>query len=177
MYLSAQIFIVVSSILYGLSCLAKLKTLLFIMQIFSSLFYGLHCFFVGAVVGGIVTIFDLMRVAIFYVLEKVHGTQKQKIISASVLFVVAIVCSIFSWEGWFSALPLAATLIFIVTLAISRLLVIKCATFLSGACSVVYLSLSGSKFGAIVELIPVALALIGICLSVAKILKEKHKKA
>ncbi len=175
MYISAQIFIVVSSVLYGLSCLAKDKKILFVVQIFSSLFYGLHCFFMGAVVGGIVTIFDILRVVIFYILEKVGGTQKQKIFSASILFVIAIICSACSWEGWFSALPLAGALIFIVALAISRLLLIKCATLISGMCSATYLFLSNSRFGALVELIPVVLALVGIGISVAKMVKEKRK--
>ena len=145
------------------------------MQIFSSLFYALHCFFVGAAVGGIVSCFDLIRVLIFYILEKNNGTKNQKVLTASILFVVAIICSVFSWEGWLSILPVFATLVFIISLAISRLLVIKFATLLTGLCSFSYLWLSGSKFGAYIELIPVCFALIGIVLTICNHLKNKKK--
>lgn len=176
MLLSAKIFIVISSLLYGLSCLANNKKLLFLVQILSSLFYCLHCFFVRAIVGGIVTIFDLIRVVIFYILEKTNSPQKEKIITASLLLVVASICSIFSWEDWYSVLPFVSTILYIISLGISKLLFIKFASLISASCSAFYLLLSGSYFGAICECLPFGLALIGIIVEIVNVIKMNKRK-
>lgn len=173
MYVSAQIFIVISSIFYGLSCFAKNKKVLFFVQIFSSLLYSLHCFFMHAYAGGIVSVFDMIRVLLFYVIERHNGGKKEKIITACILFCVAIVCAISTWQNWFSILPFVGTAFFIVSLGISNLTLIKLSTLLCATTSCVYLKLVGSNLGALFELFAVFIALLGLIFTMVQTRQRK----
>ena len=174
MFIAAQIFIAISAVLFGLSCFAKGKKLLFIIQCVSSLLYLFYMLLMKAWVGAVVSFFDCVRVGIFYFIEKAGGSQKSKIWVASGLFVLAIVCAVFTWEGWYSVLPLTGTLTYIITLGISNLLIIKCATVFTAGCSVAYLVFAGSTFGVVCETSALVLALIGVVLAIINLKRKRQ---
>ena len=168
MYIAAQVFIVLSSILYGISVFAKNKKVLLVIQILSSCFYWANCFFLKAWVGGIVALLDTTRIIIFYLIEKFNGTQNQKIITGVVLLIVGIVASIFTWGGWYSIFPLLGTVVFVISLAISNLMFIKFATIFGSITATIYLGLIGSPIGAVMQSLTAVMGMIGLIIDVVK---------
>lgn len=174
MNIAAHILIAISSVLYGVSVFAKNKRFLLVVQILSSGLYCTHCFLLKAWVGAIISLLDVTRIVIFYIIEKLNGTQKHKIIAGVVLLIIGIIASICTWGAWYSIFPLLGTIVYVSCLAISNLTLIKFATIFGAGCSVIYLALIGSHFGAILETMAVLIGLVALVVGKIKLAKNKH---
>lgn len=174
MFIASQIILAISSTLYGTSMLVKNKSLLFFIQIISSVLYATSLCLLFAWVGFIVSVFDTIRVFIFYIIEKRNGGKKAKIITSCILFCICIICAIFTWEALYSILPLLGSVVFIISLAISRLLIIKFATLFVATTSTLYLLLLGSYLGAFFECIAIIIGLVGVIKALINL--KQHKE-
>ena len=173
MTIFAQGIIILSSVLYGVSAFAKNKKLLFIMQIAGSGLYAFYCFFMGAFAGGIMSVMDTLRVVLFYIIEKLNGSQKTKNISGIILLMIGITGTILTWESWISIIPPFGSTLYVISLVVSNLLFIQFSTFFNTVCSSTYLFLSGSTVGAISELIAVVISFSGLLKAIVGHFKEK----
>ena len=174
MKILAQVLIAISSVLYGVSVFAKNKKFLLVLQIVSSCLYWTNCFLLRAWVGGILSLLDTIRIIIFYIIERLDGKHYQKVITGFVLLIVGVVTSIFTWGGWYSIFPLLGTIVFVISLAISNLVLIKFATIFGAVTSTIYLALIGSPISAVFESMAVVIGLFAFVRDL--IIERKIKK-
>ncbi len=175
MTIFSYIFLSISSVLYGLSTIIKHKKWLLATQIVSGAMYVLSLYFLSAMVALIVAVFDIFRLVIFYIIELKNGNNKSKLIAGLFLFIVCIICSIFSWNGWYSILPITGSFLILISLTISNFLIMKIATLISSIFSTIYLALNGSYIASIIESSAIIFSIIGVIWAIIISIKNFKK--
>lgn len=176
MIVLSNILFALSAISYGASNLIKQKKWLLAVQIVSSFVYILSLMFLNAKIAAIVGIFDTLRLVVFYLIELKNGGKRAKLYAGLALFVVCVFCSYFSWNGWYSILPISSSFIILISLVVSNELFIKISTLTSSISVTTYLILNGLFVTAILEATAILSALIGLILTIVLIAKNKKKQ-
>ena len=176
MIILSYVFLAISAISYGASTLIKNKKWLLAVQIVSSFMYIFSLLCLKAMTAFIVAIFDTLRLVVFYFVELKKGGKKAKLYAGLALFVVCVFSSYFSWNGWYSILPICSSFIILICLVISKDLYIKFSVLISAISVTIYLILNGLFIAAGLEAIAILNALIGLILTFIQIAKNKSKK-
>lgn len=166
---------VVNVIFYAWSLFVKSKSKLFLLETISTIFFVLQYAFLYAWVGMVIAIVDLVRVAIFYILEAKNCPQKAKVITVIVSWLAAVVLSIITWSGWYSIIPLLGlTLMYIFTI-LPSLTGLKISIVINVLCTVLYLFFVGNIFNMVVEIILFVMCVIGTTIDIVREHRAKIK--
>ena len=171
-FLLAQIFIGISSTIYGLSLLLKNKTKLLFLQIISCCFFVTQYFLLGAYIGGIVAGLEMIRCIVFYFIDKKFNTNKVRITSCVIFCILGLLSAIFTWENWFSILPLLGLLAVTICLAFKNVISLKIACIFSALCAFAYMIFYKSYFGCATQLF---IAIVGISGLIVYLIKNKKQ--
>lgn len=173
-FLLAQIFIGISSLIYAFSLLVKSKATLLLFQTISCIFFITQYFLLSAYIGAIVSILEEIRTISFYIIEKKHNTTKARTITASVFVVLGAISAIFTWQAWYSILPLLGLLAVSICLSFKNVLTVKISCIFSATCATLYLFFLKSIFGAFCQIFIILLGLIGLIYWIVKNKKEQQ---
>ncbi len=166
---------VINILFYAWSLFAKSKTKLFLLETISTAFFVAQYAFLYAWVGVVIAAVDLIRVAIFYFLEKKDAPQKAKVITVVISWLVALVLSIVTWAGWYCILPLLGLTVMYIFTIIPNLTMLKISIDFSIFCTILYLFFVGSIFNMILEIGLFITCVIGTIIDIVR--DNKKKKA
>lgn len=160
-YILSQIFVITSSIIYSISMLVDNKRSLLFMQIFSSSLFASHYFLLGAYVGGIVSSLDAIRIVTFYFIDKKHNTDLNRRLACVSFIVIGLIGACFTWESWYSILPIISLIIVNVSLSLQNLNSLKINLNISILFVIIYMIFIKSYFGMITQIIVLVVGIIG----------------
>ncbi len=174
MYILAQVFMTLN-ILFFIACFfTKNKTILFLLQAISSLFFTLQYLCLGAWPGFYSAVAELVRVIMFFFFAKYNVKQRFQIITCAVAFVATLILTIVYWEAWYSILPLIGMTAIYLTLYSKKLYIVKIGLLITVTCSTIYLLLLQSYYSFALELINLV---IGVVVLIKEIVSyNKNKK-
>lgn len=176
MYILAQVFMTLNIIFFIACFFTKNKTLLFLLQAISSLFFTLQYLCLGAWPGFYSAVAELVRVIMFFFFAKYNVKQRFQIITCVVAFVATLILTIIYWEAWYSILPLLGMTAIYLTLYSKRIYVVKIGLFITVACSTVYLLLLHSYYSAVLEIINLIIGLVVLIKEIVAYHKSKEIK-
>lgn len=167
-FVLAQVFVCISCLIYSTSLLFKAKSTLLFLQIISAIFFVTQYFLLGAYIGAIVAILETLRSITFYFIDKKFNKKKVRIIASYIFVVIGFISAIFTWEAWFSILPLLGLTAVSVCLGFENVLYLKLSCTFSAFCAIIYMLFLNSIFGAATQIFIVIVGLIGVALYVKK---------
>jgi uncharacterized membrane protein YuzA (DUF378 family) len=180
-FLLAQIFTGISCAFYALSLLLKSKSKLLIVQIISSIFFVTQYFLLGSYIGGAIATLEMIRVVVFYFINKYKDTNKVRFIASISFIVVGLVCAIFTWANWYSIFPLLGLITVTVCLGLKNLIALKISCIFSALCATFYLYLLGSIFGMFTQIFIIIVGITGLIIYIVKnkntIKEEKNEES
>ena len=171
-YILSQILVVVSSLIYSVSMLIPNKRGLLYLQIFSSSLFAIHYFLLGAYIGGIVSTLDSIRIVTFYFIDKKNNTDINRKIACVSFIVLGLIGACFTWESWYSILPIISLIIVNVALALQNLNILKINLNISILCVIAYMIFIQSYLGMITQIIVFVVGVIG---AIRDIIRNKTK--
>ena len=172
MYILAQVFMTLN-ILFFIACFfTKNKTLLFLLQTISSVFFTLQYLCLKAWPGFYSALAELIRVTLFFFYAKYAIKKPIQICTCVVAFVVTLTLTIVYWEAWYSILPLLGMTAIYLTLYSKYVFVVKIGLLLTVTCSTIYLFLLHSWYSGALEIVNL---IIGLVVLVIEIKKESQK--
>lgn len=148
------------TILFFLSYQCKSNKALFRVQFVSYAFYTTHFLLLGAVTGGISYILNTLR---SFCLGSKYAFLKGKRMCCMIC-VLQVMTLVFTWEGWWSALPIVANIAATIggyTYNARKIRVVG--MFVNSPLWIVYNILVGSWAGVLDELVTEASMIISIC--------------
>ncbi len=169
MYILSQIFVVLSDLLYVVSMQAKKKSLLVFILFVSDVLYGLQYLFLGGITGAIVIFIDSVYLVVIYLLERYNKT-KYNLIPTLTAILLTIVCSIITWEGVISLIPMIAMVVSFASMNDKNIIIVKSGALIRNVLNLVYMIILASIFGAIGQVALMIATTIGIIISV-----KQHK--
>jgi hypothetical protein len=144
----SSICICLSAAIFSLSLQGMTKVKILFIQMFASMLYLASYLFVlninpVALVGAITAGFEILRLVVFFVIEKndKFNTRKINLISMVTFSVVLTICTIFAWGGWISIFPLISAIIVSLALGNKDVVIIKIAFIIQAALITTYLLL------------------------------------
>ena len=172
-YISSQILVVVSSIIYSFSMLVSSKKHLLFMQIFSSSLFALHYFLLGAYIGGIVSCLDAIRIITFYFIDKRHNTDFNRKIACVSFIIIGIIGACFTWDSWYSILPVLSLILVNLSLSLQNLNLLKINLNISILFVILYMVFIKSYLGMATQIVVFIVGVIGVCKDI--LYKNKYR--
>lgn len=115
-YICSQVFTILSYILLAITYYSKNRKKVLIISILSTVFMGAAYVLLKADSGLAMNVIALLRNIIFLIDENKNGKRdvvnKNDIIILVLLYVISIICAIFTYDGFFSLLSVFATMLY-----------------------------------------------------------------
>ena len=159
-FLLVQAIGISGTLLFFLSYQCKSNKALFRVQFVSYLCYTVHLLLLGAVTGGISYILNTVR---SFCLGSRHAFLKGRVM-CGIICALQLITLILTWDGWWSALPVAANIAATIggyTYNARKIRVVG--MFINSPLWVVYNIIVGSWAGVIDEIVTEASIIISIC--------------
>lgn len=180
------ICICLSAIVYSLSLQLKTKRNILYVQLFSTTLFLLNYLFVikiipSAVIGVITACFELLRLIIFYNIEKneKYNTKKNNLIAGILFSVILSICTIFAWSGLVSILPMLGSITVSLALGSKNIIIIKLACIINTIFTFIYLLVLSLYLNAWTQVFAIVLGIVGLVKYIMqnKKLKENKKES
>ena len=175
----SSICICCSAAIFSLSLQGQTKTKILFIQMFASLLYILSYIFVlttnpAALAGAITAGFEMIRILVFYFLEKKEkfNTRKINLIAMLSFSIILTICSILTWGGWISIFPLISAILVSMALGNKNVVIIKIAFIIQAAFITTYLLLLSLWINAASQVFVFVFGLVGLFM-----LLRKNKKS
>ena len=164
-YILSQVFIVINYLFLVLSYQSKSRRSVLIYSIISIIATGLSYVFLNAWTGLAMCFMALIRNIIFIIDEKKNGKrekiEKKDIIILVILYLIAIVSTIFTYDGFLSLLSVFATMLYTYSVTQKKTSVYKVLGLPIGILWILYNIYIKSIFGIILEIILTLSAIYG----------------
>lgn len=167
-FILAQIFTGISCLFYAISLLLKSKAKLLIVQIISSIFFIAQYFLLGSYIGGIVATLEMIRIVVFYFIDKYRNTPKLRFIASASFIVLGLISATFTWANWYSIFPLLGLIAVTVCLGFNNLIALKISCIFSAICASFYLYLLSSIFGMFTQIFIIIVGVTGLIIYILK---------
>ena len=167
-YILSQLFAVIYYILFAITYYMKSKKIILVLGVISIFIHSISYALLGgwtAVAMGIVAV---LRNIIFIYEEK---KNKKNILILYTLFLITIISGIFTYDGIFSILPIAGTILYTYSIWQSNIKQYKLIGFITDVFLVIYNIHIKSIFGVISEFI------LGICSLHGYLIDLKNSKS
>ena len=176
----SAVCICLSAIIFSLSLQGQTKIKILFIQMFATILYLANYLFVitlipSAKIGAITAGFEILRLIVFYFLEKnsKYNTRKWNLIAAILFSIILTICSILAWSNWYSIVPLISAIIVSLALGNKNVLLIKLAFIIQAACITTYLLLLTLWINAATQIFVFVFGIVGL---VTYILKTKKQE-
>lgn len=167
--IASAICICCSATIFSISLQGKTKSKLLYIQIFAGVLYLASYLFAlktneVATIGAITAGFEILRVIVFYLLERNEkiNTQRNNIIAMCLFCVVLTVCTILSWCGPISLLPLISAIIVSMALGLKDFVIIKISFIIQAFNITTYLALLSLWINAFTQAVVFVFGIIGL---------------
>jgi hypothetical protein len=171
----SSICIYCSATIFSISLQGQTKLKILFIQMFASLLYLMSYLFVlninsAALIGAITATFEIVRLLVFYFLEKNEkfNTRKINLIAMISFSIILIVCTILNWAGWISILPLISAILVSLALGNKNVLIIKIAFIIQAALITTYLLLLTLWINAASQIFVFIFGIIGLFIFIHK---------
>lgn len=179
-YIISQVFTVISYIFLALTYHSKSRMTVLTLNFLSQIMFVVSYILLGAWSGLAMVIVALIRNIIFIVDEKKNGKREQMnrldIVILIMMYIISIASAIFTYEGFFSLLPVLATLIYTYGVCQKNIKTYKLLgipTELLWTCYNIYIK---SIFGLLLEAIILTSCFTGYYMEVKKSQDTNNKK-
>ena len=171
----SSICICCSAAIFSLSLQGMTKTKILFIQMFATMLYLASYLCVlnvnsAALVGAITAVFEMVRLIVFYVIEK-HEKLNTKTINLTAMItcsVILTVCTIIAWGGWVSIFPLISAIIVSLALGSKNIVVIKITFIIQAAFITTYLLLLSLWINAASQVFVFVFGIIGLIMYLKK---------
>lgn len=171
-YILSQIFTIITYILLAITYYAKDRKTVLTISFLSLIANGLAYAFLNAYTGLAMCVMALIRNIIFLIDEKKNGKQdnitKKDIIILIVLYVIAIISAVFTYDGPLSLLSVIATMLYTYSVWQKKTNIYKFLGIPIGILWILYNIYVKSIFGIILESILLICSITGYILEVRK---------
>lgn len=171
-YVLSQIFIIINYAFLGLSYYCKNRKTVLIISFMAVIANGLSYVFLNAYSGLAMCILALIRNIIFLVDEKKNGKSdkitKKDIIILIILYTIAIVSAIFTYEGVLSLLSVVGTMLYTYSVWQKKTIIYKFMGIPVGISWIIYNIYIMSIFGIILETVLLFCSISGYVLELRK---------
>ena len=178
--IASAVCICISSVIYSFSLQGQTKLKILFVQLFSSTFYLLNFVFVfaSAKAAAITAVFEIIRIFVFYFIERDErfNTRKNNLIAMITFSIILTACSIFTWDGWISIIPLFGTVFVSIALGCKNLVFIKFSFAVQAILISTYLFMLSLWINAASQVFVAILGIVGLVRLLIKIKKEKNGK-
>lgn len=171
-YVLSQIFIIINYVLLGLSYYCKNRKTVLTISFMAVIANGLSYVFLNAYSGLAMCILALIRNIIFLIDEKRNGKSdkitKKDIIILIILYTIAIISAIFTYEGVLSLLSVVGTMLYTYSVWQKKTIVYKFMGIPVGISWIIYNIYIMSIFGIILETVLLFCSISGYILELRK---------
>lgn len=171
-YVLSQIFIIINYVLLGLSYYCKNRKTVLTISFMAVIANGLSYVFLNAYSGLAMCILALIRNIIFLIDEKKNGKSdkitKKDIIILIILYTIAIISAIFTYEGVLSLLSVVGTMLYTYSVWQKKTIVYKFMGIPVGISWIIYNIYIMSIFGIILETVLLFCSISGYILELRK---------
>lgn len=171
-YVLSQIFIIINYALLGLSYYCKNRKTVLTISFMAVIANGLSYVFLNAYSGLAMCILALIRNIIFLIDEKKNGKSdkitKKDIIILIILYTIAIISAIFTYEGILSLLSVVGTMLYTYSVWQKKTIVYKFMGIPVGISWIIYNIYIMSIFGIILETVLLFCSISGYILELRK---------
>lgn len=171
-YVLSQIFIIINYALLGLSYYCKNRKTVLTISFMAVIANGLSYVFLNAYSGLAMCILALIRNIIFLIDEKKNGKSdkitKKDIIILIILYTIAIISAIFTYEGVLSLLSVVGTMLYTYSVWQKKTIVYKFMGIPVGISWIIYNIYIMSIFGIILETVLLFCSISGYILELRK---------
>lgn len=150
-FIISQIFVLFAVVSLALSCCTKNRFLILILSLLNAIFYGIHYLFLKEYSGAFLNFIGVVRAVWFFVNDKFKVRKNYTLISLFVCLALLIATEIYTFDKWYSILPLIATIIYTVAVWQKNVKIYRWALIPTEIIAVVYNIMCGSLFGVIFE--------------------------
>lgn len=173
-YILSQVFIIINYALLAISYYCKDRKTVLVISFMAVIANGLSYVFLNAYSGLAMCILALIRNIIFLIDEKKNGKREKNnakdICILVVLYIIAVIFAIFTYEGFFSLLSVFATVIYTYSVWQKKTKIYKLCGIPIGVLWILYNAYVKSIFGIILE------AVLLICSITGYIIEVKEKR-
>ena len=174
-YILSQVFIIINYALLAISYYCKDRKTVLVISFMAVIANGLSYVFLNAYSGLAMCILALIRNIIFLIDEKKNGKRdkiyKKDIIILVILYTIAIISAIFTYEGILSLLSVVGTMLYTYSVWQKKTIIYKFMCIPVGISWIIYNVYIMSIFGIILESVLLVSSTMGYILE----LKEKKK--
>ena len=175
-YILSQVFIIINYALLAISYYCKDRKTVLVISFMAVIANGLSYVFLNAYSGLAMCILALIRNIIFLIDEKKNGKSdkiyKKHIIILIILYTIAIISAIFTYEGIFSLLSVVGTMFYTYSVWQKKTIIYKFMGIPVGISWIIYNIYIMSIFGIILESILLVSSTIGYILEVKEMRKS-----
>ena len=175
----SSICICCSAAIFSLSLQGMKKIKILFIQMFASILYLASYLFVitinpVALVGAITAGFEILRLVVFFLIEKNEkfNTRNINLIAMIAFSVILTVCTIFAWGGWISILPLISAIVVSLALGSKDVVIIKLAFIFQAALITTYLLLLSLWINAASQIFVFLFGIFGLVMYLRKNKKQ-----
>lgn len=169
MYVLSQVFVIIATILLGITYFLKSKVKILSLCILYNIFYGIHYLLLGALTGSMMNIVSLIRNIIFFLNGK--KGKENKLIYLIILSLISIIFCIITYKNLFSIISLSASILSTYSVWQDNIFKYKIIAIPVSICFLIYALHIKSLFAIITETILLLSAIIGLI----KYYKEKYR--
>lgn len=167
--IASAICIYLSATIFSVSLQGKSKGTILFIQLFATCLYLLNYLFVitliaSAKIGAITAGFELLRLIVFYFIDKTekHNNKKWNLTVAIIFSTILTVCTVFAWAGWYSIFPLISAILVSLALGSKDVKLIKIAFIIQAGFITTYLFLLGLWLNAISQIFVFIFGIFGL---------------
>ena len=158
-----------SAIIFSISLQAKTKRKILVIQLFASILYFLSYMVVisiipSAIIGAFTAIFELVRIIVFYFIDKSEkfNTKKINLIASLSFCIVLTVCTILAWSGWYSLCPLIGAILVSLALGNKNMVFVKLSYIIQSLLIITYLSFMHLWVNALTQCVVFVFGIVGL---------------
>lgn len=175
-YILSQVFIIINYALLAISYYCKNRKTVLIISFMAVIANGLSYVFLNAYSGLAMCILALIRNIIFLIDEKKNGKsdkiQKKDVFILIILYAIAIVSAVFTYEGVLSLLSVVGTMLYTYSVWQKKTIIYKFMGIPVGIAWIIYNVYIMSIFGIILESVLLISSIIGYILELKEIKKS-----
>lgn len=171
----SSVCICCSAAIFSLSLQGQTKIKILFIQMFASLLYLLSYVFVinvnaAALVGACTAMFEIIRLIVFYFLEKneKYNTRKINLIAMISFSIILTICTILTWAGWISMLPLVSAVLVSLALGNKNVVIIKISFIIQAVFIITYLLLLSLWINAVSQIFVFVFGIVGLVVYLRK---------
>ena len=171
----SSVCICCSAAIFSLSLQGKKKIEILFIQMFASLLYLASYLFVlninpVALVGAITAGFEILRLVVFFFIEKYEkfNTRKINLISMLAFSIILTICTIIAWGGWISIFPLISAVVVSLALGNKDVVIIKLTFIFQAALITTYLLLLSLWINAASQVFVFVFGIVGLVTFIKK---------